>query len=435
AGFVLLTALLLLAACGRNAAVPATLVPTVEPVPPGHIVTIGPDGNVHVMLPDGSGQIDITKDARSLEAASELPQTYLLPTWAPSGDKLTYGSIAGSVSGPRQVQVEVANADGSGHRVVFESETETPIYLSWDPSGDKVGVLTSGSAGSPLGLWIAESGRSTLVDRGQPYYWDWSDGGQFIVAHVGGSASANPMGARLSTITASDGDRLDWSLQPSAFQAPAGRPNADSAVVASVKPEGGAELLLVGPNGEVQQRLAPVTGTVAMDWSPDGQQLAYVEQLGAPHEGFGRLTILRLNDSPLARPVPTGLDLVVAFDWSPAGDRLAALVPRVVAKGGQQSVANRSLQADLQFELYIVQADTGEPALLTVFQPTDAFLEMLPFYDQYQRASTMWSPDGKFLTFSGRRADGTDGVYVLEATAGSTASIIADGEIAYWSFK
>lgn len=435
-GVLLAVLSLTLAACGQSGAAPATSGSASAEPPPGLIVTIGEDSNVLVVHPDGSGQIAITDDARLPDSAADPFRTYFLPTWSRDGGVLAYGAVARDATGVRKYQVETANADGSDHQLVFESSVERPIFLSWGPDGERLGVLTSGTANSALGLWMARDGQhAELIDRGQPYYWDWSSGGQFVAAHVGGSAVTNAAGARISVFRTNSGERTDWSLEPGAFLAPAGRPESDSVLVAAVSQDGGEELVIVGLDGEVEQHLAPVADIASMGWSPDGQRLAYVERSGPPHEDFGVLTLLRLNDSPLARPIPTGLDSVAAFSWSPTGDRLVALVPRVFANGGQQSVADRPLQNDLQFELYLVQADSGQTTLLTVYKPTEAFLEMLPFFDQYQRSSTMWSPDGRFLTFSGRGGDGGDGVYVIEAADGATASMVADGSLAFWSFR
>lgn len=428
---------LLLPSCGSGRVQPVLPEPTQSgeetATPPGRIAGIDPHGDIFVVRGDGTGRIDLTDDASPAGGGGDVSRSYLLPTWGPSGDRLAYGEITRDAAGARRAAV-VEQAVGEGDRqIVFESDSEIPIYLAWSSTGDKLGILTSGDAGQALGLWVAHGGQSNLIDRGQPYYLDWIAGGESLVVHVGGSAASDPADARLGVFRLFPGGRADWPLKPANFQAPAGRPLADSTLVAVADGTGGSELVVAGPDGQVMQQLVPISGAVAMAWSPDGQKVAYVEQGRSPHEGFGRLTILQLNDSPLARPIPTPLDSVAAFDWSPMSDRLIALVPRLSLDGGQQAVANRALQGELQFELQLVRADTGNAELLTVIDPTDAFLERLPFFDQYQRSSTLWSPDGRFLTFSAQRAGGDDGVFRIQAQVGATASLLAEGGLSFWS--
>ena len=71
---------------------------------------------------------------------------------------------------------------------------------------------------------------------------------------------------------------------------------------------------------------------------------------------------------------------------------------------------------------------------MAVFNPTDAFLQVLPFYDQYQRSGTIWSPDSRNLVLSDVDADGNNGIYVVGAD-GSQYHKIADGDVAFWSWK
>ena len=78
-----------------------------------------------------------------------------------------------------------------------------------------------------------------------------------------------------------------------------------------------------------------------------------------------------------------------------------------------------------------ISGDTKEVAS---FVPTAAFRQILPFYSQYQRSGTIWSPDSQSLVLSGVDSAGENAIYVVAAD-GSQIQKIADGELAFWSWK
>jgi hypothetical protein len=68
------------------------------------------------------------------------------------------------------------------------------------------------------------------------------------------------------------------------------------------------------------------------------------------------------------------------------------------------------------------------------FTPTDSFLNIFPFYDQYQRSITIWSPDSREIVIAGSQGQENPGIYVIDALEGGSARI-ADGDLAFWSWK
>ena len=57
----------------------------------------------------------------------------------------------------------------------------------------------------------------------------------------------------------------------------------------------------------------------------------------------------------------------------------------------------------------------------------------LQFFDQYQRTSTIWTPESRFITYSALTTEGVPGVFVSSATGSLKPQIAAAGDFALWS--
>ena len=128
-----------------------------------------------------------------------------------------------------------------------------------------------------------------------------------------------------------------------------------------------------------------------------------------------------------ARPgsvLSTGLEQVACFSWSPDGKRLVAFVPRLVP----------APDPTLLFGVFLVDAATGESALAAVVRPTAEIITgVVPFFDQYLRSSTIWSPDGTHVVLNAVGQDGTPGIYLLAAAQRGPLQLLAKGTLPFWS--
>lgn len=75
----------------------------------------------------------------------------------------------------------------------------------------------------------------------------------------------------------------------------------------------------------------------------------------------------------------------------------------------------------------------GDSWTIAQYPVTIGTLQVLPFFDQYHRSLTIWSPDARTLVFTAYAADGSASVYVVPADGNVKPRRIAVGDTASWS--
>ncbi len=387
------------------------------------------DGNLYVLAADGSRPLPLTTDAGPQRGYSQL-------TWSPDGEKVAFLRYEPASPGAA-VELYTALRDGSDRRRIYASDQAAPFYLYWAPGGEEVSFLEAAQSRRDLTLRIVpwRGGASVVVGTGQPYYWDWMPDGRALVTHTGGSAAENPEGAAITVF-----ERSGMAVRahargpaPAFFQAPDVAPDgktfaaavfapADDQVLARLAPPS-VSLALVNANGGVERRLARLDGIAAFAWSPDGSRIALVDGATTPMGGIvGPLALVDPRDP--GPPRPTGLSRVVCFSWSPDGRRLVAFVAQLAD----------SAEPELRLAVFVIDAATAEATQAAVIRPTPQFLTgVVPFHDQYQRSSTMWSPDGSRIVVDAIGDDGQPGIYLLPADGSGPPRLVAEGVLPFWS--
>ncbi|NOT03556.1 MAG: hypothetical protein HOP27_03040 [Anaerolineales bacterium] len=402
--------------------------------PLGLIAYVGNDGNIYTTDRDGKQPNAITQDANLNPVAGQAGRIYQYPAWAPDGQRLAFVRFSLSQSG-QEVSLFSASSDGKNSVDTFTSQDFAPFYLSWSPNSQIIAFLGNDASGTLAQYLVAASGgESKFISNGQPYYWDWSPDNHTLIVHIGGASSANP-NARLAFIGLDGSNpKQELDLKPGSFEAPAWSPSGDVLALATQNDAGDDELILAGRDGKVKQVLASLSGPVAFAWSPKGIDLAYAVFEEAE---LGPTIHLIVLDS--ARPDPqkqVAQGKLVAFFWSPDGQKIAYFL----LGGGEedplassfQQVSQANPSASLIVRVYDrISGDTKEVA---TFAPTDSFQQILPFYSQYQRSGTIWSPDSLNLVLSGVDSAGENAIYTVGAD-GSQFQKIADGNLAFWSWK
>lgn len=403
----------------------------------GRIAYIGPDGNVQIIDQGGRHPVALTSDALGTPDAAGRTVYYDYPTWSPIDRRLAFRRVTSVQGGSLTSSILVASEDGGDPLEVYRSGTDAPIYLYWSPDGERIGFLTGGLAGQPLALRIASANgeETSVVDTGRPYYWAWSPTDSSIFAHVGGSASSDPGQARLSFLSLTESvTEVGLDLEPGMFQAPAYSPDGQALLFATDLGSGEGGLMLTNASGEGRTVVAEFPGAVAFAWAPRGHKVAYIASGAAGELLPGDLFFLDLEDPEHPVQIKTEAEEVVAFFWAPDGERVAYLVPVMMTVQGTEAPAQVPID-EILLALYVADSRDGTTKSLGTFRPSQATLGILPFFDQYQRSATIWSPDGNYLVISALFGSEAEVLFLVPSSGSIEPRYLVDGGQAFWSWK
>lgn len=406
---------------------PATAAPEVN-----RIALINNEGQIETVSPDGDGR-------RILTLASD-DTVFQFPAWAPDSRRL---AVIGSrtVGSGIYVLDDAARTGSLGDQLIYYSADRAPFYLFWSPDSQNLAFLANHTRNT-MGLnVIAGDGTadSRLLATGAPFYWDWSDDGRRLLIHAGGGRADHT----LSLIDVEGEVQAANVATPGDFQAPGigqnGRYWAFAEQVA-----GGLSALVVVDTQTGERQSYESSGSLALGWSPARDQIAFTNGAidGHPYWGPLRLLDVATGDIQLLSS-----RTVLAFFWSPDGRSLAFLTlgrdtddDSVNAAAPQK---HRSLGrsgghvAQLRqgfLTLSVVDVETGQGLHLLDFDPTLAYLsQFLPYFDQYALSHRVWSPDSRSIVLPVRQEDAS--MILVVPADGSQPTQLAEGEIAFWSFK
>jgi Tol biopolymer transport system component len=400
----------------------------------GLIVYVGGDGNIYTIDQSGGNQKALTTNAQ--EASSGEGHLYQFPAWSPDGQKVAFVGYHFSGNSVEEVNLYTASRDGQEVIETFSSDEHYPFYLYWSPDGENVSFLATPASGGAMTLQMvpAGGGETQILGAGAPFYWAWAPDNRAILVHTGGSAASQP-DARLAFVNLEGGVREEeLSLDPGLFQAPDWSPNGDELLLAGNTGEPGEDgLLLIDRQGQVKQVLTTVEGQVAFGWSRDGERLAYITgEISSAAESARRLVVV--DPQKAEESEKTIEDTVVAFFWSPDSRKLAYFVPVLMAPPTEAEGVTAS-EPVLLMQLYVMDARSGESLQVAAFQPTEDFINLLPYFDQYQHSATIWSPDSRYLVIAALDGEGEPGVYIVESAANLEPRFLTAGNVGFWSWK
>lgn len=381
-----------LAACSPGDADPA--------VDEGILLVTEAGGGVSLVPPSGGERTRLRPDDGS--------PSPIQPTASRDGRRIVW-SEAGSSPGVAVWE------DGE----LTEVPTEIlPFFYLWSPDGESFLALGNDPGGTGVAGLLVDPDAPSAVTLGTaaPFYVDWYPDGEALAAHRD-SAEVG----RLSR----SGRFEPVDLDPGPFQAPAVTPTGDLLVsadpgggqtTAEVRPisllqAGTANLTLIPADGGEPRVLLPLEGPSAFAVDPGGERVAVAE--GTPGGGHqGRLVVVGLDGG---NQVDVSDRRPLLFDWSPDGSRLlyvtvdteeGTLVPHVWDGGDSRSYPS--------------------------YRPTvTTAREYLPFWDQYERSLSLWSPAGDAFVYAGLD-DESAGRILVQPLEEAGPVDVGPGEWASW---
>ncbi len=394
----------------------------------GRIAYVGEDGNIYTIAPDGSHQQAVTRD----QPASV--DRYNALAWSFDG-RLAFASSTDTGSA-----LFVSQPDGSDRRQVFSGGPDAaPFYLYWSPNGQQLAFLTP-SQSNQLALWIATShdaNSAETIAQGSPSYFSWAPDSRSLLMHIG-SVQGVPGETRMAIFNSDQSRLTELPDAPGSFQAPAWSP--DNQRFLFVRQAGNQTNELVVAEGQDRRALVSSRTGLAFAWSPRGDRIAFAVPSPADRLLYSSVIVLDPGGKE-RRMVAQGQ--IMAFFWSPDGKQLALL--NLDANQPEQqgraipvrAGAVPALQsANLRLVWSVVNATDGASVDFPSFHPTDPFLLLLPYFDQYAQSLSLWSPDGRYLVYADLDEQDRPSIRVLDTLQlQQPARRLADGTFAAWSWR
>ena len=392
----------------------------------GRIAYFGTDSNIYTIAPDGSNLQTVTRD---------LPAngtTYESLAWASDG-RLAFSSRTDKASA-----LYTSEPDGSDRKQVYSSEPEAvPFYLYWSPDSQWITFLTSSRSG--VDLHMADSRAddlSRVVAQGSPSYFSWSPDSQSLLLHIGG-ARRDSSAASLATFQPDSSALAELPDAPGVFQAPAWSPDGQQFLFARETQNKTDELVLA--EGDNRRVLASSRAGLVFVWSPRGDRIAFA----TPNSQNGFLyDSIMVTDLEGRKQRVVAQNNIAAFFWAPDGERIAVLgldSTRLNPQGrlvpARRSVEPIPQSANVKLTWSVTNITDGTFVTFPPFTPTDSFLQVVPYFDQYAQSLSLWSPDGRYLLFADTDEFDRPTIRVLDTTQPPLpARRLAEGTFAIWSW-
>lgn len=388
------------------------------------IAFVGNDNNLWLVKPDGDQLRQITEDGRG----------YRFPTWAPDGRRLAF--IGPGTTNRSALYISPTNS--SDPVMVYQQPDSSPFYLYWAPDSQSLTFLTQERSGlSMRQVDTTAPDENRVLGKGAPFYWVWSPQSDKLLMHVGGAQTLSN-DAHISILeNQKDARRVQLDLAPGTFQAPVWSSDGGYFFYIATDNQGGESIYKTDAKTLEQTIVTNLKGYAHMVLlSPNGQHLAYLQlERGIPAP-FGKAYITDTDGNN--RHLLTD-NLIASMYWSPDGKKLALLSIRGTGDGSTaQKVQGLAapLAQELQLRWWIYDVETEEIEPLISFLPTQAFVQTIPYFDQYQLSLTFWSPDSRyFVVTKGKSHERGGSVWVVDTTGQEGPLKVGDGTLAVWSWQ
>ena len=390
------------------------------------IAVVSADGQISTMRRDGSGERPI----------SDGNGFFTWPTWSPGGRSIAYSGVVENTDGELVTTLFLHESNSGASRILYESApgfagllAEGVVhYPLWSPDGNKIAFIAA-TEERGLTLFLDDVRDSEdpvyLLDRG-PLWMSWSSDSSKLAVHR----------AEAHFIVTAHGETAvsPTRLQSRAYRVPAWVPGMDEFNIVRGITGPYFAISSVSPSNTGSERLLTEVGAnAAFLWSDDGSHLAVADEVRPVLYGNTVLFVyrqLRALDAETLE-VKSKLDEnVVAFFWSPDSSKIAYATLSDPSGG-------------MQWKLLDIGSGMSSP--LVDFRPSSDQLTMFQFFDQYAYSHHLWSPDSRYLIFSGVLNDvAVTAAYAAQPTGGSRIFIVdtgtmhivqplAEGVLGFWS--
>lgn len=357
------------------------------------VFTCFPDGFVDggqnnaeicVMSADGSDVIRLTND----------PAWDSAPAWSWDGTRILFNSRRGCNG---QDAIYVMNADG-GNAMQLTDCGENARPGNWSPDGKRIVYESRRDGNSEIYSINADPSHQTNITQNPAEDIEpaWSHNGQQI-AFISNRDGKNS----LFVMDADGGNQR--KLVSNIVSRPSWSPD-DRRIVFTADWAGNQDIYIANADGS---GIAQLTRTSAIEhlptWSPNGAKILFAYDVNDTKQLFVMNAdgsgVTRLSNSP---------EHEVPHDWSP---------------DGKQIVFTRSRNQGVQRDIWLMNADGGNPHLLAFSPGTDEFL------------CPRFSPDGRRIAFHRRVASPLQAdVWVMNADgSGQTRLTHLGGGVPAWS--
>lgn len=406
----------------------------------GRIVFVTTDGNIALTDPTGRQVTPITTDAFVSENG-QAGRIYQFPAFSNDGRYVAFVSLStledfdGITS-----TVHVAPVSGGMITDLYSTSEWNIPYVDWSPDANLLAFLTISARDGAIRVVPRDGGDVSIFDTGSPTYWHWRADSRAMVTHLGGRATTRGR-ANVSVIEANGvvkGAQTVIEELPGAFQSPHWSP--DGRHVLFVAYTGGQdELVLADSRGKPICSLEFVEGSAYFAWSPDGRYVAVLDTVPSP-QGIPVPAALMVYDLSAGTSNVVHDDASMFF-WSPDGKKLAVysivfdatITP--LGMGSSKLGAPPAQTRTPALRIEVVDVATGAKVKVADTYPARQFIRYFPYFDQYSRAVTPWSPNGRRLVLAGLSPvrETADVAVATLGTAGINLNRIAAGTLAFWS--
>ena len=87
----------------------------------------------------------------------------------------------------------------------------------------------------------------------------------------------------------------------------------------------------------------------------------------------------------------------------------------------------------LLIRVRVMNARSGATWTIGTFPISRGWLDTLPFFDQYSRGGTIWSPNSRHLVLAAVSQPGVPGLFIASATGITKPRFVTTGDAPFWS--